>query len=83
MNNDIKQFILNLQSKDYSQANESLEKIIEKKITDRVKDSAKKVSKEDFFKSKKSVKKDTDKKDSDKKVSKEDFFKSKKSVKKA
>jgi hypothetical protein len=56
MNKDVKQFILNLQDKNFSQANNTLEKIIEQKITDRVKKSAKKVSKEDFFKSKKTPK---------------------------
>ena len=50
MNNDIKQFILSLRDKDYSAANRTLEQIVEKKLAERVKKSAKKVSGPNFFK---------------------------------
>jgi len=57
MNNDIKQFILNLQSKNYSDANSTLESIIEKKLTARIQKSAKKATDGNFFKKEKTVKK--------------------------
>lgn len=53
MNKDIQQFILNLREKNYSLANKSLEEIIEKKIAERIKKSAKKVAGDNFFKNKK------------------------------
>lgn len=53
MNKDIQRFILNLREKNYSLANQSLEQIIEKKIAERVKKSAKKLAGDAFFKSKK------------------------------
>lgn len=53
MNKDIQQFILNLREKNYSLANSTLEQIIENKIAERVKKSAKKVTGPDFFKKKK------------------------------
>jgi|APGre2960657423_1045063.scaffolds.fasta_scaffold635169_1 type IV secretory pathway VirB4 component len=53
MNKDIQRFILNLREKNYSLANQSLEQIIEKKIAERIKKSAKKATSDEFFKSKK------------------------------
>ena len=57
MNNDIKQFILNLQSKNYSEANSTLESIIERKLTNRIQKSAKEVTSGNFFKKQKTDKK--------------------------
>jgi hypothetical protein len=57
MKSDIDKFLSKLLDKDYSKANEALESIIEKKLTQRVKKSAKTISSNEWIKQKKDAKK--------------------------
>jgi hypothetical protein len=57
MKSDIDKFLANLLDKDYSKANEALESVIEKKLTQRIKESAKTISSNEWIKQKKDIKK--------------------------
>jgi hypothetical protein len=56
MKSEIDIFLAKLLDKDYSKANEALEQIIEKKLTERIKKSAKTVSSNEWIKQKKDKK---------------------------